>query len=747
MALPGYNAPNLMGGDDWQTRLGDLAIGVGFPYAGMMGMDTKDPQSRQAMIAASLMSLMSNVQPRGKGVRGVLGGIGPAIGATMQQGADSGVQMTQAMDYFDKRQRQNKTRQWMRDNAAKFGMSPEMVDAMDPSDIGKMYWQEQMKGRQRQADAAAWGAANGPEAWESGGSPAPASPRSSVPSMTPDMAPADGQRVPNMPPPPGAGASGGGQASLPTNLAPVVTAAATKHGVPVHILTGLLEQESGFDPAARGTSGEIGIAQFMPGTAREYGIDPSDPAQSIDAAARYLAKGKAQFGSWEGALAAYNRGFGGAQPYVGKFDSLPYVQGVMGRAGRYGATPAVATGEQPQAQAPTFNPDAPGAQPVNPVFRPGLDEVGAQLAGLAGGPAAQRAPQAQTAALPPNTPGASTIDVPPTPPTDGGRVAFPQGTQVAQAGGRFSDAMGGGGQPAQGAPDAEMPPAVTQQIQHYESTARMQAQSARALGSAGNIEQANALMQRAQANAAKAQDLRAQWAMKQQEAGQTRTEVTDIGDNRVLLDKRTGEVMKILGPRPQRNEGEGREFAQEEKIRNQYIKQTETFGQLRGYYQRIQAATEDASPASDIALVYSFMKMLDPTSVVREGEFATAEKAGGVPEKIWSVYNKALNGERLHPSVRADFVKQASRQFVRSYGEYENARKTYGDLAEQYGLNRNRVTPDLSYGVQKPQTDAPPPAAGTGATDVPRKVNPNTGQTIILRDGRWVDEKTGQPVQ
>lgn len=63
-------------------------------------------------------------------------------------------------------------------------------------------------------------------------------------------------------------------------------------------------------------------------------------------------------------------------------------------------------------------------------------------------------------------------------------------------------------------------------------------------------------------------------------------------------------------------------------------------------------------PAS-ISIVYKFMKSLDPTSVVREGEFATAANAGGVPDNIANIYNRLINGERLPESVIADFEKTA----------------------------------------------------------------------------------------
>jgi len=60
-------------------------------------------------------------------------------------------------------------------------------------------------------------------------------------------------------------------------------------------------------------------------------------------------------------------------------------------------------------------------------------------------------------------------------------------------------------------------------------------------------------------------------------------------------------------------------------------------------------------PAS-IALVFKFMKALDPTSVVREGEFATAQNSAGIPEGIRNIFNKLLTGERLGEAQIKQFV-------------------------------------------------------------------------------------------
>jgi soluble lytic murein transglycosylase-like protein len=91
--------------------------------------------------------------------------------------------------------------------------------------------------------------------------------------------------------------------------------AAADRGVPADLLARVLWQESRFRPdiingTTRSSAGAVGIAQFMPATADDLGIDPLDPAQAIDGAARYLAQLHRMFGNWREALAAYNWGMG-----------------------------------------------------------------------------------------------------------------------------------------------------------------------------------------------------------------------------------------------------------------------------------------------------------------------------------------------------------------------------------------------------------------------------------------------------
>jgi hypothetical protein len=97
------------------------------------------------------------------------------------------------------------------------------------------------------------------------------------------------------------------------------------------------------------------------------------------------------------------------------------------------------------------------------------------------------------------------------------------------------------------------------------------------------------------------------------------------------------------------------------------------------------------------------MKILDPGSVVREGEFATAANAGGIDDKIRTMYNKALTGQRLDEKIRSDFLAQ-SRNLIESQRTLsQDLVDRYSTTASQYNLDPSRVTFDPFKRVKTPQ--------------------------------------------
>ncbi|MCC6527741.1 MAG: transglycosylase SLT domain-containing protein [Polyangiaceae bacterium] len=86
--------------------------------------------------------------------------------------------------------------------------------------------------------------------------------------------------------------------------------------------------ESGFDPSAYSHAGAAGLWQFVPETARIYGLTVNrrvderlDPERATVAAARHLGDLHKRFGSWELAFAAYNMGFGGLLTSIRKYNT------------------------------------------------------------------------------------------------------------------------------------------------------------------------------------------------------------------------------------------------------------------------------------------------------------------------------------------------------------------------------------------------------------------------------------------
>jgi soluble lytic murein transglycosylase-like protein len=99
-------------------------------------------------------------------------------------------------------------------------------------------------------------------------------------------------------------------------------AAADRYGLPRELVRSVMAAESGFQPLAISPKGAIGLMQLMPGTAQVLGADPHDPAQNVDAGARYLRDLLERYNyGLRHALAAYNAGpvavdrYNGVPPY------------------------------------------------------------------------------------------------------------------------------------------------------------------------------------------------------------------------------------------------------------------------------------------------------------------------------------------------------------------------------------------------------------------------------------------------
>jgi soluble lytic murein transglycosylase-like protein len=127
---------------------------------------------------------------------------------------------------------------------------------------------------------------------------------------------------------------------VPPRFAPAISRAAQRWNVGAALLAAQLYAESNFNPFARSPAGALGIAQFMPGTARAMGLrNPLDPAAAIDAQAHLMRDLLRRFGSVPLALAAYNAGEGAVArcgcipPYPETRGYVARILGLLGGAG------------------------------------------------------------------------------------------------------------------------------------------------------------------------------------------------------------------------------------------------------------------------------------------------------------------------------------------------------------------------------------------------------------------------------
>ena len=105
------------------------------------------------------------------------------------------------------------------------------------------------------------------------------------------------------------------------------------------------------------------------------------------------------------------------------------------------------------------------------------------------------------------------------------------------------------------------------------------------------------------------------------------------------------------------------------------------FKDVRANYDRI--VSTEPTPGGDLSMIFAYMKMLDPNSVVRETEQELAEKADSLPGQLRTYALKVSQGRKLNDSQRADFRRQAALV-------YNSQVKRAKDVSEYYTYEANR---------------------------------------------------------
>jgi hypothetical protein len=176
-----------------------------------------------------------------------------------------------------------------------------------------------------------------------------------------------------------------------------------------------------------------------------------------------------------------------------------------------------------------------------------------------------------------------------------------------------------------------------------------------------------------------------------------------VSEGAALVDPKTGRVIYRAPPGAESGGG----FKQATELRKEFIAQSQEYSKQNDAIGRISASAKDPSAAGDLSLIFNYMKVLDPGSTVREGEFATAQNAGGIPDRTIAAYNKVLRGERLAPAQRVDFVNRANKIFSQAKSQHAKREAEYSRLAKQNQIDPTNVIVDFS--TYQPEEESAPP--------------------------------------
>jgi hypothetical protein len=168
-------------------------------------------------------------------------------------------------------------------------------------------------------------------------------------------------------------------------------------------------------------------------------------------------------------------------------------------------------------------------------------------------------------------------------------------------------------------------------------------------------------------------------------------------------------------------------------VRQEFTKLSGDFITVRDAHNRVTASANNPTPAGDLSLLFNYMKILDPGSVVRESEFAQAARTGSLPQQVQAWATRLLNGERLTPEQRGDFVSRAGVLYQAQLRSQRNLERSFGELATRSGMKSADVVIPFAGDDERPAPKGSAPTAPTSGT-----LPPAGAQGTAMINGRTI---------
>lgn len=162
----------------------------------------------------------------------------------------------------------------------------------------------------------------------------------------------------------------------------------------------------------------------------------------------------------------------------------------------------------------------------------------------------------------------------------------------------------------------------------------------------------------------------------------------------------------------------------ENKLRDDYTKATSAFSSIQSNFGNIAGLPKDVKTwksADDIAATFSYLKILDPTSVASPGEQAAIRGSGSLTDQVATLYNRLLTteGAALGPGMRQGIRERATTIFNDRAASHRELTDQYTAIAKRQGLNPKNIimgTPPAAAptvtGTSEAPGGLPPPPPG-----------------------------------
>ena len=152
----------------------------------------------------------------------------------------------------------------------------------------------------------------------------------------------------------------------------------------------------------------------------------------------------------------------------------------------------------------------------------------------------------------------------------------------------------------------------------------------------------------------------------------------------------------------------------EMRLAGEYDRKAKDFVEITKSFNNLQAAANDPSGADDLAIVFSFMKMLDPGVAVMEGDVRNVTNTSSKMNQAIATFKRIYDDKKFGSDTeRKNFIATARKFYDNGKSALDVIKRDYEAKADRYGLNKdNIISSDIPLYEAPKQDNRPKLPAG-----------------------------------